>query len=180
MISWLAVFLTSWLAGAPAAAGYSPQAAAPDAATRLEPLAWLVGGTWTTEEPDAVGGRQRVFVRGRWAPTRSAILFDVSYESAGRTVAQYDGMYLWHPGRRALVLWQVNRKGEVNEGTLSVTPAGDLEQVSRTDHPDGSVHFTKVTYHRIGPDDFRFVALFRASEAQPWQPALDLLYHRGQ
>jgi hypothetical protein len=143
----------------------------------LEPLAWLVGGTWTTEERSASGRPLVVRLNCRWSATKSAILYDVDFLSAGRETPQYDGMYVWHPGKGKIVLWQVNRKGEVAEGELTLN-GKEMDQTVHVSHPDGTAHFLKAHYTRLDDNSFRFKAWFRVSESDPWQDAVDLVYRR--
>ena len=147
------------------------------ASNPLEALGWLAGGTWTTQEDGSSGPPLLVRLNCRWAPTKYALLFDVNFLSAGRETAQYDGMYVWHPGKGKFVLWQVNRKGEVAEGELTVS-GEEMDQAVRVSHPDGKEHFLKAHYTRLDDDSFRFKAWFRLSESEPWQDALDVVYKR--
>jgi hypothetical protein len=167
-----AAFPATRSVGEPAESG-SPVADGP-----LKKLGWLVGGTWVAEEKAADGSVLVVRLRCRWADTGHAILFRVGFVSnGGAETPQYDGMFVWHPGRNKLTLWQVNRKGEVAEG--EVTGSGDeFDQVVRVSHPDGSVHFLKGHYRREKRDAFRFQAFFRTSETAAWRDALDLVYRR--
>jgi hypothetical protein len=144
----------------------------------LRKLGWLVGGTWVAEEKAADGGVVVVRLRCRWADTGHAILFRVGFVGdGGDETPQYDGMFVWHPGRNKLTLWQVDRKGEVAEG--EVTGSGDeFDQAVRVSHPDGSVHFLKGRYRREKRDAFRFQAFFRTSETAAWRDALDVVYRR--
>ena len=144
----------------------------------LDALGWLVGGTWTTQEKTDEGSPLLVRLNCKWSPTKNAILFDVNFLSAARETAQYDGMYVWHPGKGKFVLWQVNRKGEVAEGELTVNGT-EMDQTVRVSHPDGKVHFLKAHYTRLDDDSFRFKAWFRLSESDPWQDALDIVYKRA-
>jgi hypothetical protein len=143
----------------------------------IEQLSWLVGGTWTAEEPSSEGPPLRVQLTCRWSSTRNAILFEVSFSSAGRETPQYDGMYLWHPGKRRFVLWQVNRRGEVAEGELTIS-GKEMDQEVRVVHPDGSLHFLQAHFMRMDDNAFRFQAHFRLAENAPWQDALDIVYRR--
>jgi hypothetical protein len=144
---------------------------------RLEELAWLAGGTWTAEEASTSGPPLTVRMNCRWAPTHNALLFNVSFLSAGKETPQYDGMYIWHPAKGKLVLWQVNRKGEVAEGELTAH-SGEIDQTVQVSHPDGTAHFLKAHYTRLDENSFRFKASFRVSESNPWQDAVDLVYRR--
>lgn len=153
------------------------QASAP-APNPIQQLAWLVGGTWIAHE-EASGGAPPPEVRlnCRWSGTKKAIFYDVSFLSGGRETPQYDGMYVWHPGRGKFVLWQVNRKGEVAEGEVVVS-GKEMDQAVRISHPDGSAHFLKAHYTRLDDNTFRFKAFFRLAESDPWQDAIDLVYKR--
>ncbi len=167
----LAAVLT--VAGAQALLAQNP----PAAVNPLEQLAWFVGGTWTAEEKAPDGSSLLVKLNCFWADTRGAILFKVSFLSGGKETPQYDGMYVWHPEKKKFVLWQVNRKGQVAEGELTVN-GEEMDQLVRVIHPDGSLHFLKSHYTRLNRDAFRFKALFRMSESAEWQDALDIVYKR--
>jgi hypothetical protein len=157
--------------------GEMAEAASSAGDSPLRKLGWLVGGTWIAEEKTAEGKVLIVKMRCRWADTGHAILFRVGFASDGAETPQYDGMFVWHPGRNKLTLWQVSRKGEVAEG--EVTGSGDeFDQVVRVSHPDGSVHFLKGHYRREKRDAFRFRAFFRTSETAAWRDALDIVYRR--
>jgi hypothetical protein len=163
----------------PIAAPQRPADGKPQAAARpIDQLGWLVGGTWTTEEKNDDGGTLLVKLTCKWAETRQAILYKVSFESAGKDTPQYDGMYVWNPEKQKFTLWQVNRKGEVAEGTVTVN-GDEMEQLVRVVHPDGGMHFLKAHYRRTNPDSFHFKAWFRLSETAEWQDALDIVYKRG-
>ncbi len=69
----------------------------------------------------------------------------MSFVSSGKEIPQYDGMFVWHPGKKTLTLWQVNRKGEVAEGELTVN-GEEMDQSVRVSHLDGSAHFLKAHY----------------------------------
>jgi hypothetical protein len=158
---------------APARTGQTGAAAA----RPIEQLGWLAGGVWTAEEPSDQGPPLVVHLVCHWSGTRNALLFQVTFLSEGRETPQYDGMYVWHPGKGRFVLWQVNRKGEVAEGELTVD-GKEMDQTVRVAHLDGSAHFLKAHYTRIDDNAFRFKAQFRLSESAPWQEALDLVYKR--
>ncbi len=143
----------------------------------LDQLGWLAGGVWTTEEQSDQGPPLVVHLACHWSGTRNALMYQVSFLSQGRETPQYDGMYVWHPGKGKLVLWQVNRKGEVAEGELTVD-GKEMDQMVRVAHLDGSAHFLKAHYTRIDDNAFRFKAQFRLSESAPWQEAIDLVYKR--
>ena len=152
-------------------------AAPATSAEGIAPLAWMVGGTWVGEEPGAGGATLKVLMTARWAETRNAILFDVAFESAGKRTAQYNGMFLWHPGRKNLTLWQINRKGEVAEG--EVFPSAEaIDQTVSVDHLDGTRHFLKVRYRLLDRDTFHFKGFFRLREDAPWQDAVEVTYRR--
>jgi hypothetical protein len=170
----LLVAAASIASGAPARDG---QSTAP-AANPIEQLAWLVGGTWTTQEQNSDGPPLVVRLNCRWTGTRNAILFDVSFLSGDKETSQYDGMYVWHPGKGKFVLWQVNRKGEVAEGELTVN-GQEMDQTVHVSHLDGSAHFLKAHYVRLNDNAFRFKASFRVSESDAWQDAVDLVYKRN-
>ncbi|GEM_PF-4496417 len=143
----------------------------------LEQIGWFAGGTWTAEEKASDGSTLLVKMNCYWGDTRHALLFKVSFVAGGRETPQYDGMFVWHPGKKTLTLWQVNRHGEVAEGELTVN-GEEMDQVVRVSHPDGGAHFLKARYQRLNNDAFRFKAFFRLAESDPWQDAVDVIYKR--
>ena len=172
-----ALLLLALPAASGGAAPSRPQQAAAAPEHHLDQLAWFVGGVWTAEEPSDQGPPLVVHLVCDWSGTRNALLFHVTFLSQGREIPQYDGMFVWHPGKQKFVLWQVNRKGEVAEGELTIN-GKDMDQTVRVTHLDGSQHFLKSHYTRIDDNSFRFNAQFRLWESAPWQEALDLVYKR--
>ncbi len=156
----------------------SAGAAVGQTASPLEQIGWVVGGIWTAVEPgDGKTPGTTVKLTCSWGETRQAILFRASYVTEGKDTPQYDGMYIWHPGKGKIVLWQVSRKGEVAEGEASVKDGG-LHQEVRVSRPDGGVHFTRSDMVRLGADSFSFRAWFKPNEAAEWVQVLDLVYRR--
>ena len=181
----LALFACWMAAGAvPHGAQAPPSATKPSAQVKpsvaerpIERLGWFVGGTWTAEEKTDDGGTLLVKLTCTWADTKQAILYKVLFESRGKETPQYDGMYVWNPEKKSFNLWQVNREGEVAEGSLTVN-GEEMDQDVRVVHPDGSLHFLKAHYTRVNNDAFHFKAWFRLSESAEWQYALDIIYKR--
>ncbi len=175
---WLSILLVAGTMVIPfGACAQHPERAPVIADSPLDELGWFVGGTWTAEEKSGDGSPLIVRLSCRWADTKTAILFHVSFVAGGKQVPHYDGMFVWHPGKRKLLLWQVNRKGEVAEGELTVE-GKEINQVVHVSHPDGKEHFLKAHYERLSNDAFRFKAYFRVSETAEWQDALDIVYKR--
>jgi ketosteroid isomerase-like protein len=143
----------------------------------LEPIGWMVGGTWMAEEKSDSGGPLTVKLVCKWGKTRNTILYNVEFGSGASWAWQYDGMFAWSPEKKKIVMRQVNRKGELAEGELTAG-GNEMDQVVRAVHPDGGMHFLKSHYTRIDADSFRFKAYFRATESAEWQDALDVVYRR--
>ena len=181
------LFLSLFAMGAAGLYGQTPTATKkppadqkpPAAAREIDQLGWFVGGTWTTEEKSDNGGPLLVKLTCTWGETKQAVLFKVSFESGGKITPQYDGMFVWNPEKQKLTLWQVDRNGQVAEGTLGAN-GDEMDQVVRVVHPDGGMHFLKAHYQRTNPDSFHFKAWFRLSETAEWQDALDVVYKRGR
>jgi hypothetical protein len=172
----LLLLLAGMILSGPAVSRVSGQSTAPGASP-IDQLSWIVGGTWTTQETASDGSPLLVKMNCRWSNNRKAILYVVSFVSKGKEFPQYDGMFVWHPGKGKLVLWQVNPKGEVAEGELTVN-GKEMDQSVHVFHPDGKEHFLKAHYKRLNDDSFRFKAFFRTSESTPWLDALDVVYSR--
>ena len=86
-------------------------------------------------------------------------------------------MFIWHSAKKKLTLWQVNRKGEVAEGELTIN-GSEMDQTVRVSHLDGESHFLKAHYRRLNNNAFQFTAFFRLSETAEWKDVLDIVYRR--
>jgi hypothetical protein len=142
----------------------------------LAPMSWLVGN-WRGEEPNPDGSTTVVEIHIQPAPNAQALLYDVWFTHAGARSAQYVGMYVWHPARSEITLWQVNPRGEVGEGVVT-SEGSKLVQVLHVTHPDGTAHDIRASYTRRDNGAFTFDAEFRTSASAAWQHAITLTYRR--
>ena len=158
--------------------GWSQSPASPPAPSPMDALAWMAGGKWTAEEKD--GDRLlRVEMNCRRSENRQAILFEVSYLTAeGRVVPQYQGMYVWHPVKKAFLLWQVNRDGNIAEGEMREED-GKWTQHSLVTESGGGTHELRTVMQRTGEDMLHLKGYFRAKETDSWTDAVDLIFRRA-
>ncbi len=124
----------------------------------LEQLAWLVGGTWIAETTTPDGNTATVEATYRWADHRQAIQYTLLRRSAGKVQPALEGICGWHPVKKQLVLWEMDAKGSLTEGTVTVKEGGQHhEEVIYG--ADGSTLPVRAEITRDGDDSFLFRAL---------------------
>ena len=143
----------------------------------LELLGWLEGGTWIAHQPGPGGGVD-ILMRCRWSETRTVLLMDLTYLNGAVRTPFLTAMYVWHPGRRKVLLWQVTQTGAVNEGEAVVLTDGHVEQELRVTEFDGTAHLTRTQFDRTSPNAFRFMASARPNESVDWKSAVTLEFQR--
>ena len=132
------------LATAPVFAGDPPAnpstAPAAKAATDpLAPLAFLVGADWEAALPvHPDGTHDAIHAHFEWANNHRAIRISNAFVAAGKPQPYIDGIYTWHPGKKAIVFWYVDGEGNLYEGTVR-SDQGMLVHEFQTTGADGSV-----------------------------------------
>src|SRR5262245_47625706 len=140
----------------------------------LDPLAWLVGGTWVSELP-AKGDPLTVRMTVHWADHKQALKYTIVFKTKDDETAQYEGTYYWHPGAKEIRLLQIDRGGQMTEAVLTV--AGDKwTQKNTLFRKDGTRQQQRSELTRDGDDAFRFRAL--VPKGEEWVEGLNLVYKR--
>lgn len=141
----------------------------------LEKLAWYVGGRWMMERNTADGSPMTVVVKFDWSDNKKALKYTISFQSKGKEVPQYDGLYWWHPAKKQLAMLQIDRRGEVTESL--VTFDGDVMRQSNTlTRLDGTQQQQRVAVARNGDNEFTFKA--SVEKNGKWIEAVAFTYHR--
>ena len=160
-----ALAVALFLAGRPALGAENP----------LEPLAWLVGGTWVSELKPPKGEPLTVRMTVEWTAQRQAIRYAIVFKTKDAELTQYEGPYYWHPGAKEIRLLQIDRGGQVTEAALTV--AGDKwTQKNTLTRTDGTRVEQRAELVREGPDAFRFRAF--VPKGEDWVVGLDITYKR--
>ncbi|HJZ90849.1 MAG TPA: hypothetical protein VKE40_08235 [Gemmataceae bacterium] len=158
-------FLTALLAPTPSRAANNP----------LEPLAWLVGGTWVAELP-AKGDPLSVHLTVQWSAHKQYLKYAIVFKTKDADVPQYEGVYFWHPAAKEIRLLQIDRAGQVTESVLTVAD-GKFTQKNTLTRKDGTKQEQRTELTRDGDDAFRFRAL--VPKGDDWVEGLNLTYKRA-
>jgi len=167
------VFLLLLTACAPVQAQSAPSNAVD---SPLAPVAWFVGGTWTSDVKDPDDGSvTHVENHITWAPNHQAIQFVTDFN--GRP--HYNGFYAYDPAKKAINFYYTSEIGQLTIGTS--TPEADgktLNQEFDIMNPNGKTGHMKSTITRDGPDAYIF-RVFGQQNGQ-WKLVLDITYTRKQ
>jgi hypothetical protein len=161
------------LAGAVALSAQG-QAALP-AAKPISPLAWLVGGVWTSDVTPPGGHPTRIETRYQWADNSAYVRFTTHFVSEKGTFKNYDGSFFWNPEQSTLAMWYMDAGGTITQGPVTMTADTMLMTFRGTDF-DGKLADMRVTVTRKNADAYRW----QLEEKQPsaWKPLLSLEYRR--
>jgi hypothetical protein len=141
----------------------------------LDPLAWMVGGTWVSELKPAKGDAIAVTMKVEWAAHKKSLKYTMYFKTKDSEFPQYDGVYFWHPGAKEIRLIQTDRSGGVTEAALTL---GDGKWTQKNVYfgTDGKKHDQRAELTRDGDDSFRFRAF--VPKGEEWGEALNMTYRR--
>lgn len=141
---------------------------------KLAPIRWLEG-TWIAHQ---LAGPQKEPVEIQmvchWAETKTALMMELTSVQGSSRVPFMQAMYLWHPKRNAIILWQVTQTGAVNEGEMTGADENGLEQELQVTEPSGQVHLIKTKFERRQPGSFQFVSFSRDTSSHSWNQTVSL------
>lgn len=148
-----------------AASSHAQSAAVP--APELGAIAWIAGH-WVGHQGEAAPGGSDIDMDVRWAPNKRALFMDLTLVRAGSSQPYMSAIYYWHPGTRAITMWQILSGGTVNDGrVVAATDAGLTQELRATD-PDGTTRLLQTTFAHDRPDQFVFTSSSRVSTNDPW------------
>lgn len=141
---------------------------------RLAPLVWLVG-TWTGQAKAPDGSLSTVELTYQWADHKRAMKYTVARRVGENLVTILEGTCAWHPGRKQLVLWEVDHEGNVTE-SIVVAHGSRVSYQEMIYAASGLTEAVRAEAVRDG--DRRFV--FRASvpRAGEWPVVFEATYTR--
>ncbi len=176
--STLSVILLALVALVPAPALAQSDAPAQPAAAPakpLEPLAHLVGGQWRGELKmlDGTVIRARhIFESG----LGGTILKSKTYGAVGERPEQlvYEGVFAWHPGKKAIVFREFSVFGTMSEGTI--TPEGNALHYTWAEH--GAKGTTEYRETLTFPDRDHYTSEAHKKTAEGWEKMLDSAFAR--
>ena len=99
----------------------------------LEPMAFLVGGEWEAKLPTTPDGKPlSILAHFTWTGGHRAIRISNVYAVGNKTVPYIDGIYTWHPGKKAIVFSYVDSQGNFYEGTVKPETNGLVHEFQMT------------------------------------------------
>lgn len=156
------------VAQAPAAAPKSPE-------TLLEPVAWLVGGTWVSDVKDPQNGSMtHVENHITWAPNRAAIQFVTNFNGK----PHYNGFYAYDAAKAAIRFYYTSEEGQLTIGAATPDLDGKtLHQEFDVTQPNGAVNHIRSTIVSDGNDAYLFTVFMQQNGA--WKRLFQITYKRN-
>lgn len=152
----------------------SGQTAPKSAGSQLEPVAWLVGGTWSSDVKDPDDGKiTHVENRITWAPNHQAIQFVTDFNRK----PHYNGFYAYDPAKKTINFYYTSEEGQLTVGTA--TPDADgktLHQEFDVMQPNGSSNHIRSTLVRDGSDAYLFTVFM--NQSGEWKQLFQITYKR--
>jgi len=139
----------------------------------LQPVAWLVGGTWTA---DIKGPDQKVTHvenKIRWAPNHQAIEFLTRFNGQ----PHYNGFYAYDAAKKAIEFFYTSSEGDLTIGTAVPNADGrTLNQNFELTDAKGKVTPIHSTIEREGDNAYSFTVLLQKNGE--WSPEFNIRYER--
>jgi len=140
----------------------------------LEPVAWLVGGTWVSDVKDPQDGSMtHVENHITWAPNRAAIQFVTDFNGK----PHYNGFYAYDAAKVAIRFYYTSESGQLTVGTATPDLDGKtIQQEFDVTQPNGSVNHIRSTIVRDGKDAYLFTVFMQQNGT--WQQLFQITYKR--
>ena len=142
----------------------------------LEPVAWLVGGTWVSDVKDPQDGSvTHVENKIDWAPNHQAIEFLTKFNGE----PHYNGFYAYNAATKKISFYYTSSNGQLTIGTA--TPDADgktTQQEFDITQPDGKVGHVRSTLVRDGDNAYWFTVFLQKNGE--WSPEFKIRYERKQ
>jgi hypothetical protein len=141
----------------------------------LSPVAWLVGGVWTTDVKDPAGAITHVENRIRYASNHRAIAFNTDFNGQ----PHYFGFFAWDPARRIIGFWYISAEGELTIGTANPDPDGKtLRQDFTVTEEDGKFQDLRSTIVPDSDNSYLFTVFGKSKGA--WVQMFQIRYVRRE
>jgi len=153
------------------------QKAEPVPTSPLEPVAWLVGGTWVTDikSPDGAPAGQVTHVENSisWAPNHQAIQFLTKFNGQ----PHYNGFYAFNAATKAIEFFYTSSDGDLTIGTAVPDPDGKtLHQDFDLTSANGKATHIRSTVVRDGDNAYWFTVFLQKNGE--WSPEFKIHYER--
>ena len=157
------------------AVAQSPAGPGKTADSPLAPVAWLIGGTWTSDVKDPQDGSvTHVENHITWAPNHQAIQFVTDFNGK----PHYNGFYAYDPAKKTINFYYTSEEGQLTIGTATPDADGktlrqefDVMQARRQDPARPS------TIVRDGNDAYDF-SVFLQDKTGEWAQVFKIRYER--
>jgi Protein of unknown function (DUF1579) len=152
-----------------------PRPLATSAESHLAPVAWLVGGTWTSDVKDPSDGSvTHVENHITWAPNHQAIQFVTDFNGK----PHYNGFYAYDPAKQTMNFYYTSEEGQLTIGTAKADADGNtLHQEFDVMQPDGTIHHIRSTILRDGENAYDFSVMMQ-NKAGEWVQMFKIRYER--
>jgi hypothetical protein len=148
---------------------------APPSDDHLSPVAWLVGGVWTTDVKSPAGAVTHVENRIRYSSNHRAIEFNTDFNGK----PHYFGFYAWDPARKVIGFWYTSAEGELTIGTATADPDGKtLHQDFTITGEDGKSQDLRSTIVHDSDNSYLFAVL--GNNKGEWVQIFQIRYVRQE
>jgi len=143
-------------------------------ASPLEPVTWLVGGTWVSDVKDPQDGSvTHVENKIDWAPNHQAIEFYTRFNGE----PHYNGFYAYNAASKKISFYYTSSNGQLTIGTATPDPGGKtIQQEFDITQPDGKVGHVRSTIVRDGDNAYWFTVFLQKNGE--WSPEFKIRYER--
>src|SRR5271166_3390194 len=140
----------------------------------LNPVAWLVGGTWVSDVKDPSDGSvTHVDNHITWAPNHQAIQFVTDFNGK----PHYNGFYAYDPAKKTVNFFYTSEAGQLTIGTATPDLDGKtLHQEFDVIQPKGSTDHIRSTIVRDGNDAYLFTVFVQQNGE--WKQLFQITYKR--
>lgn len=141
----------------------------------LSPIAWMVGGAWTTDVKDPAGAVTHVENRIRYSSNHRAIEFNTDFNGQ----PHYFGFFAWEPARKVIGFWYTSAEGELTIGTATADPDGKtLHQDFTITGEDGKSQDLRSTIVHDSDNSYLFAVL--GNNKGEWVQIFQIRYVRQE
>jgi hypothetical protein len=149
------------------------QKSGPAEPSPLQPVAWLVGGTWVSNVKGPDQKVTHVENKISWAPNHQAIEFLTRFNGK----PHYNGFYAYDAGKKSIEFFYTSSEGDLTVGTVVPQPDGKtLQQNFDLTDAKGKVTSIRSTIERDGDNAYWFTVFLQKNGE--WSPEFKILYER--
>jgi hypothetical protein len=150
------------------------QKGAPAESSPLQPVSWLVGGTWISNVKGPDQKVTHVENKISWAPNHEAIEFLTRFNGK----PHYNGFYAYNAATKTIQFFYTSSDGDLTIGSAVPDPDGKtLRQNFDLTDAKGKVTPIRSTIERDGDNAYWFTVFLQKNGGE-WSPEFKILYER--